>query len=131
MRTLLLDAAERAARYLEELDGRSVAPTPEAVARLAGRTGSGLIATDPQADLVKAYVSAGGSGPRYAEVAMCYAKTEKDAQQTAHRHFGWALTGWLTRGLWSWWSRSAGCASMKGRIGSVISASSLSAIVQA
>ncbi|MGZ6390446.1 MAG: pyridoxal phosphate-dependent decarboxylase family protein [Ktedonobacterales bacterium] len=35
VRTLLLDAAERAARYLEELDNRSVAPTPEAVARLS------------------------------------------------------------------------------------------------
>lgn len=35
MRTLLLDATERAARYLEDLDERSVAPTPEAVAHLS------------------------------------------------------------------------------------------------
>ncbi len=35
MRTLLLDAAKRAARYLDELDQRAVAPTPEAVARLS------------------------------------------------------------------------------------------------
>lgn len=35
MRTLLFDAAERATRYLEELDQRAVAPTPEAVALLA------------------------------------------------------------------------------------------------
>ncbi|MCP5113762.1 MAG: aspartate aminotransferase family protein [bacterium] len=34
MRELLEDAATRAIRYLEDLPGRSVAPTPEAVARL-------------------------------------------------------------------------------------------------
>jgi glutamate/tyrosine decarboxylase-like PLP-dependent enzyme len=35
MRALFIDAAERAARYLEELDRRGVAPTPEAIERLA------------------------------------------------------------------------------------------------
>ena len=35
MRTLLFDAAERAARYLADLDERAVAPTPDAVARLS------------------------------------------------------------------------------------------------
>ena len=72
----------------------TIAAGGEAAARLAGRTGSGLIATDPQPDLVEAFVSAGGSGPRYAEVAMCYAKSEKDAQQTAHQYFRWAVAGW-------------------------------------
>jgi len=72
----------------------TIAAGGQAAARLAGRTGSGLIATDPEAALVKAYASAGGSGPRYAEVAMCYAKTEKAAQQTAHHYFRWALAGW-------------------------------------
>jgi len=72
----------------------TIAAGGEAAARLAGRTASGLIATDPQADLVEAFVSTGGSGPRYAEVAMCYAKSEKDAQQTAHQYFRWAVAGW-------------------------------------
>lgn len=35
MRELLKDAAERALKYLEELEGRSVAPQPQAVANLA------------------------------------------------------------------------------------------------
>jgi glutamate/tyrosine decarboxylase-like PLP-dependent enzyme len=35
MRELLIDAAERAIRYLEGLDGRAVVPDPTAVARLA------------------------------------------------------------------------------------------------
>src|SRR3954453_9322065 len=50
-------------------------------ARLAGRKGDGLIANEPR--VVEAYRSAGGSGPRYAEVAVCYAATEEDARKTA------------------------------------------------
>jgi G6PDH family F420-dependent oxidoreductase len=63
-------------------------------ARLAGRKGDALVATEPRADLVEAFVSAGGSGPRYAEVALCYAEREEDARETAHRYFRWAAAGW-------------------------------------
>ena len=63
-------------------------------ARIAARKGDGLIATEPRADLVEAFNSTGGSGPRYAEVAMCYGKQEEEAQQTAHRYFRWSITGW-------------------------------------
>jgi G6PDH family F420-dependent oxidoreductase len=63
-------------------------------ARLAARKGDGLIATERWGDLVEAFASAGGSGPRYAEVAMCYGKQEEEAQQTAHRYFRWSITGW-------------------------------------
>jgi G6PDH family F420-dependent oxidoreductase len=63
-------------------------------ARLAGRSGDALIATEPRADLIEAYRAAGGTGPRYAEVAMCYAKREEDARKTAHKYFRWSLTGW-------------------------------------
>jgi G6PDH family F420-dependent oxidoreductase len=63
-------------------------------ARLAGRKGDGLIATEPRADLIEAFGSSGGSGPRYAEVAMCYAEREEEAKKTAHRYFRWAVTGW-------------------------------------
>jgi G6PDH family F420-dependent oxidoreductase len=63
-------------------------------ARLAARKGDGLIVTEPRGDLVEAFVSAGGFGPRYAEVAMCYGEREEDAQNTAHRYFRWSITGW-------------------------------------
>ena len=63
-------------------------------ARLAGRSGDALIATEARSDLVGAFVSGGGSGPRYAEVAMCYAKREEDARKTAHHYFRWSLAGW-------------------------------------
>jgi G6PDH family F420-dependent oxidoreductase len=63
-------------------------------ARLAARKGGGLIATEPRADLIKAFTASGGSGPRYAEVALCYGEREEEARQTAHRYFRWSLTGW-------------------------------------
>jgi G6PDH family F420-dependent oxidoreductase len=63
-------------------------------ARLAGRKGDGLIATEPRADLIEAFVSGGGSGPRYAEVALCYAAREDDAVKTAHHYLRWSLAGW-------------------------------------
>jgi Luciferase-like monooxygenase len=43
-------------------------------ARLAGKLGNGLIATEARADLVEAYAAAGGVGPRYAEVATLLSK---------------------------------------------------------
>ncbi|TCZ63628.1 TIGR03557 family F420-dependent LLM class oxidoreductase [Roseicella aquatilis] len=66
---------------------------PEA-ARLAARKGDGLIATEPRADLIEAYRGAGGSGPCYAEVSLCYAPSEEEARETAHRYARWSLTGW-------------------------------------
>jgi G6PDH family F420-dependent oxidoreductase len=63
-------------------------------ARLAGRKSDGLIATEPRADLIEAFVSSGGSGPRYAEVALCYAEREAEAKKTAHHYFRWSVTGW-------------------------------------
>lgn len=56
--------------------------------------GDGLVATEPRPDLIEAFSSSDGSGPRYAEVALCCADREEDARQTAHRYFRWAVTGW-------------------------------------
>ena len=66
---------------------------PEA-ARMAARKSEGLIATEPRADLVEAYRSAGGTGPCYAEIAVCFGETETAAQETAHHYFRWSVTGW-------------------------------------
>ena len=35
-----------------------------------------------------------GKGPRYAEVALCCAPTQKQGRKTAHRYFRWSLSGW-------------------------------------
>lgn len=62
-------------------------------ARLAGRKCDGLVATEPNAELIEAFTGAGGKGPRYAEIALCYADSEKAARDTAHRYFRWTATG--------------------------------------
>lgn len=63
-------------------------------ARLAGQKGDGVMATEPRVDIIKAFEKSGGSGPRYAEVALCCAAKVEDARQTAHRYFRWNVTGW-------------------------------------
>jgi G6PDH family F420-dependent oxidoreductase len=63
-------------------------------ARLAGRKGDALVATEPRPDLIEAFVGSGGSGPRYAEVALCHAEREEDARRIAHHYFRWSVTGW-------------------------------------
>src|SRR5690606_13393214 len=83
----LFDRADRAPAVVVAAGG------PEA-ARLAGRKADGLIATEARPDLVQAYRSAGGAGPRYAEVGMCYARTEEEAKRTAHRYHRWGVLGW-------------------------------------
>jgi len=53
-------------------------------AQLAGRLGQGLISTAPQESLVKAFKEAGGRGqPCYGQIAVCWARTEKQARRTA------------------------------------------------
>lgn len=63
-------------------------------AHLAAEKADGLIVTEPEQELVKAFTRAGGKGPRYAEVALCCAADEEQARKTAHRYFRWSLPGW-------------------------------------
>ena len=63
-------------------------------AQIAGEKGDGIIATDADAELIKAYRKAGGNGPRYCEVGMCYAAREDEAREIAHTYFRWSLSGW-------------------------------------
>jgi G6PDH family F420-dependent oxidoreductase len=63
-------------------------------ATLAGTHATGLFATEPREDLVRAYTEAGGTGPKYAEVPMAWATTEEAAIQEALRTTRWAVTGW-------------------------------------
>ncbi len=63
-------------------------------AQMAGRKADGLIVTEAKRDLIAAYAAAGGKGPRYCEISLCYAKSEDEARKTAHRYFRWSLSGW-------------------------------------
>jgi G6PDH family F420-dependent oxidoreductase len=63
-------------------------------ARLAAEKGDGIIVTEAKEQLLQAYSEGGGSGPRYAEVALCCGADEAAARNTAHRYFRWSLSGW-------------------------------------
>jgi G6PDH family F420-dependent oxidoreductase len=66
----------------------------EDAAALAAEACDGLIVTEPKRELLAAYRKAGGKGPRYAEVAVCYAASKADAEETAHKYFRWSVAGW-------------------------------------
>jgi coenzyme F420-dependent glucose-6-phosphate dehydrogenase len=52
--------------------------------QLAARIGDGLWSTAPKRELLDTFVAAGGTGPRYGQVTVCWADTEEDAKKTAH-----------------------------------------------
>ena len=57
-------------------------------AEQAARLGDGMIGTDPDPSLVKAFTKAGGTGkPRYAELTVCWAKDEPTARRIAREHW--------------------------------------------
>jgi G6PDH family F420-dependent oxidoreductase len=78
----------------ERLPLIAVAAGGKDAAKLAATHGSGLFATEPRKDLVEAYTSAGGKGPRYAEVPMAWAPTAEAGIEEAHKTSRWALAGW-------------------------------------
>jgi G6PDH family F420-dependent oxidoreductase len=55
---------------------------------LAARIGDGYVSTKPEADLVQAYVDAGGSGPKQGGMKLCWGPDEKECQETVHRLWG-------------------------------------------
>ncbi|MDQ1402336.1 MAG: hypothetical protein QOG03_652 [Actinomycetota bacterium] len=77
-----------------------VAAAGPKAAKLAGRIGDGLIAVAPQDETVKNYREAGGSGPTYGHLTVCWAESEDDAKKTAFEHWpNTAITGELAQEL--------------------------------
>jgi G6PDH family F420-dependent oxidoreductase len=69
----------------EPLPVMIAAKGPEA-AQLAGEMGDGFINTAPEREVVQAFESAGGQGkPKYGQMTVCWAATEEEAKQTAHK----------------------------------------------
>ena len=62
--------------------------------RLSGRHALGLFATEPKAELVHAWRVAGNQGPRYAEVGLCWAASEREAARIARERMSFSLLGW-------------------------------------
>jgi G6PDH family F420-dependent oxidoreductase len=63
-------------------------------ARIAGEKADGLVAAESDPELVASYRDAGGNGPCYVELAVCWADSARDAMQTMHRYARWGGLGW-------------------------------------
>jgi coenzyme F420-dependent glucose-6-phosphate dehydrogenase len=69
----------------------AVAASKPLAAELAGRAGDALVTTEPNEETVQQYRDAGGEGPRYGQVRICWAESEDAARQTVFelwRHSG-------------------------------------------
>ena len=62
-----------------------VAASGPMAAEVAGRIGDGLISTAPDSEVVEVYERAGGGGPRYGQIHVCWGPDEAEAVKTAHR----------------------------------------------
>ena len=63
----------------------AVAAAKPNAAELAGRLGDALVNTTPDEEIVKAYRDAGGDGPLYGQVRLCWAEDAEEARETAFR----------------------------------------------
>src|SRR2546428_11286171 len=83
---VLFNPAERARIYTrpEVLPPIYVAASGTKAAGLAGRIGDGLIMSERDPDVVRAFDGTGGRGkPRYVEMSGCWAENEREAGETA------------------------------------------------
>jgi G6PDH family F420-dependent oxidoreductase len=84
----------------DDLPPIHVAASGTRMADRAGRIGDGLIGTGPDRELIAAYRDAGGDGPIYGQVTLCWAESEREARETAHRWWPTAaLRGEVTQEL--------------------------------
>jgi coenzyme F420-dependent glucose-6-phosphate dehydrogenase len=60
-----------------------VAGSGDKSASLAASQGDGLIGTAPKKEFIQSYRDAGGDGPRYGQLHVCWAEREEQARKTA------------------------------------------------
>jgi coenzyme F420-dependent glucose-6-phosphate dehydrogenase len=63
----------------------AVAASKPLAADLAGEAGDALVTVAPDEEIVQRYTAAGGRGPKYAQITVCWAPTLDEAKETAHR----------------------------------------------
>ena len=68
-----------------------VAASGSESAELAAQIGDGLWTVGPEAEVVKAFTAAGGSGPRIGQLTLCYAVSADDALATVREI--WPIVG--------------------------------------
>lgn len=75
---------------------------PKAI-ELAARIGDGYWGTSPQGELIDKYREAGGTGPRYAQIDVCWASDEASARKTVHEVWpNGGISGQLSQDLPTW-----------------------------
>jgi G6PDH family F420-dependent oxidoreductase len=84
----------------DELPPIHVAASGNRMAGLAAGFADGIIGTGPDRELIDAYRDAGGDGPRYGQVTICWGTSEAEARRTAHEWWPTAaLHGEVTQEL--------------------------------
>jgi G6PDH family F420-dependent oxidoreductase len=72
-------------------------------ATLAGRIGDGYWGTAPDREMLETFERAGGTGPRYAQLNVCWASSADDARRTVREIWpNTALPGQLSQDLPTW-----------------------------
>lgn len=72
-------------------------------ASLAGRIGDGYWGSAPEQELLERFEQAGGSGPRYAQLNLCWAESADAARRTVHETWpNTAVPGQLSQDLPTW-----------------------------
>lgn len=75
----------------------------DAATELAGRIGDGFWGHAPDPDTIATYRGAGGIGPTYAQLNLCWAADEESARKTVHRVWAnGAVPGQLSQDLPTW-----------------------------
>lgn len=75
----------------------------EKSAELAARVGDGYWGHSPDPDIVGRYADAGGTGPRIAQINVCWAPTVEEGRQTVHDVWpNSGLSGQLAQDLPTW-----------------------------
>jgi G6PDH family F420-dependent oxidoreductase len=77
-----------------------IAASGEKAAQVAARCGDGFMNTAPDADAIKAWEQAGGSGPRYGQITVCWNTDEAAARKLAYEVWpNAAISGQLSQDL--------------------------------
>ena len=75
---------------------------PKAI-ELAGRIGDGYWGSAPDAEVIEQYEKAGGEGPRFAQVHLCWGEDEAEARRTVHEIWPTVgVPGQLSQDLPTW-----------------------------
>lgn len=61
---------------------------------VAAEHADGIIAVEPNGDLVSSYSEAGGDGPKYGQLPVCWAEDEASARATARELWRFGVPGW-------------------------------------